>query len=298
MREPDLESGRDWAPEAQAPGPPEGRPLGCGAVAAAFGAGLAAAVLVAGLGALVAGESLALASLLVEVGFLAGVIAYLGVSGRRIAGALRLGPLAAPTSTYVLALKLGVALLLANFAATALLGPPLRDIEFVSQVEGTAERIALAVSVALAAPLIEESLFRGLLQGVMEDRMRPAFAIMAAALPFALLHGPEPALFFFFWSLPVGWMTWRTGSVRPAVLVHAVNNLVGLTGLLLRGTVRPEELERTAGTIVLSLALLTLAALWSVRLCRRVGELVGEGSREAGVGRSAREQARSAESGV
>ncbi len=245
---------------------------------AAFGAGLASAVLVAGLGVLVAGESLALASLLVEVGFLAGVIAYLGVSGRRVAGALRLGPLPAPAPTYVLALKLGVALLLANFAATALLGPPLRDIEFVTQVEGMAERIALAVSVALAAPLIEESLFRGLLQGVLEDRMRPWFAISAAALPFALLHGPEPALFFFFWSLPVGWVTWRTGSVRPAVLVHAVNNLVGLTGLLLSGTVRPEEIERTAGTIAFSLALLAAAALWSVRLCRRVGLLMGEGS--------------------
>ncbi len=274
MKEPGTETGDVRPEEPSAPAEPLGRSLGCSGVLAAFGAGLATAVLVGGVGTFLVGESLALASLLVEVGFLAGVVAFLGATGRHLADDLRLGSV--PASTYPQALKLGLALLLANLAATTLLGPPLRDIEFFGQVEGTAERVVLAVGVALAAPLVEESLFRGLLQGVLEARLRPWFAIAAAALPFALLHGPEPALFFFFWSLPVGWVTWRVGSVWPAVVVHAVNNLVGLIGLLVSGGVAPQEVDQGAGAVALTLAVLALAALWSLRLCRRIGQLVAD----------------------
>ncbi len=241
-----------------------------GSVVAALATGFAMATGLVAAAALLIPGSLAAILLLAEVGLVAGVVLYLKAAGYDVASALRTGRV--PSAVFPLAVKLGVALLLANIAASALLGPPARDLEIISGVHGIAERVLLTVSVILAAPVIEEALFRGLLQGTLETRMRPWIAIITAALPFALLHGPKPALFFFFWSLPVGWVTWRTGSIRPGIVVHAINNLVGLIGLFAAGSFESEPVEQEVGAIVVAAAVLALAARWTVGLCRRIAD--------------------------
>jgi membrane protease YdiL (CAAX protease family) len=245
---------------------------GLGAVLAAFFTGLALALILTGLGTLVSG-SLAIAFLLGEVGFLGGVALYLAATGRSVRAALRLVPV--PRAAYSVALQLGIALLFFNLAATIILGPPAQDIEFVTTAEGALERIALVIGVALAAPLIEESLFRGLLQGVLEMRLRYRYAIAVTGMAFGLLHGPDGALFFFFWSLPVGWVTWRSGSILPAVVVHAVNNIIGLLGYLAAGPVEPEEIEYGPGASALAVVILVVAVYWAYRLCVRVDRVEG-----------------------
>jgi membrane protease YdiL (CAAX protease family) len=254
---------------------PKRSTVGVRAAVVALFVGLGVAAVSAGAGSLVFGDSLAVLLLIVEVGLLAGVVLFLVASGYRVSGALRLRRV--PSGTYVLALKLGLALLLANAAATALLGPPVYDFEL-----GTLdlwERIVFAVGVVLVAPIAEESLFRGLLQGSLESRMRPWLAIVVAAVPFALLHGPQPAVFFLFWSLPVGWVAWRTQSVRPGVVVHAINNLVGAVGLFAAGHIDSDSLEASPGAPWFAVLLLLVAAMWSVRLCQRVDELAASETR-------------------
>jgi membrane protease YdiL (CAAX protease family) len=245
---------------------------GLGAVLAAFFTGLALATVLTGVGTLVNG-SLAIAFLLGEIGFLGGVALYLAATGRSVRAALRL--VRVPRAVYPLALQLGVALLFFNLAATIVLGPPAHDIEFVTTAEGALEQIALVIGVALAAPLIEEALFRGLLQGVLEARLRHRFAIAVTAMAFGLLHGPDGALFFFFWSLPVGWVTWRSGSILPAVVVHAVNNVVGLLGYVAAGPVEPEDIEYGAGAIPLALTILLVAVYWAYRVCVQANRVEG-----------------------
>ena len=245
-----------------------------GGAVAALGVGLGVAALSAASGSLLVGESLAVLMLLVEVGLLAGVLLYLSATRRHIAEALRLR--AVPPRIYAVAIQLGLALLLANLAATALLGPPVYDFELRTGSEGLWERVVFAVSVVLVAPVVEESVFRGLLQGALESRLRVWVAIVVAAVPFALLHGPTPAIFFLFWSLPVGWVVWRTRSIRPGVVVHAINNLVGAVGLLAAGDIDPGSLESDGEVGWLAALLLLLAAMWSVRLCQRVGALAGQ----------------------
>jgi membrane protease YdiL (CAAX protease family) len=229
--------------------------------------------LTAALGSLFIGDSVPVLVLLVEVGFLLGALLYLSLTGRRIGRALRLR--AVPSRIYVVAIQLGVALLLANLAATSLLGPPSYDFDLPAGSGGLWERLIFAVAVVLIAPIVEESLFRGLLQGALESRMREWYAIILAGVPFALLHGPEPAIFFLLWSLPVGWITWRTKSVRPGIIVHALNNLVGAVGLLAADQLDGGSLEPEEGAAWFGSLLLVVAALWSVRLCLRVAELAG-----------------------
>lgn len=262
--EPELESSAERA-----------RTPGCATVLYAFGSGLIFALLATGIATYLT-DSTTASLFFLELGLLAGVVAYLVASGFRVSTVLRFGRV--PHAVYPLALLLGVALLIANIAATTLLGPSLRDIELVTGAMSTAERLMLVLTVALAAPIIEESLFRGLLQGVLESRLRPWLAIAAAALPFALLHGPEPAIFFFFWSLPLGWVTWRTGSIRPCIVVHAVNNLVGLIGLFATGPIDPDTLESGPGMVMTAMLVLPAAALWAAWLCVRIVRLAGGGS--------------------
>jgi membrane protease YdiL (CAAX protease family) len=248
------------------------RAPGLGALAAAFFTGLTLALILTGLGSLVS-RSVALAFLLGEVGFLAGAAFYLAATGRSVRAALRL--VRVPGAAYSVALQLAVALLFFNLAATIILGPPAQDIEFVTTAEGTLDRVVLVIGVALAAPVIEEALFRGLLQGVLETRLRYQYAIAVAAMAFGLMHGSAGALLFFFWSLPVGWLTWRIGSILPAVVVHAVNNLIGLLGYLAAGPVDPKAIEYGSGAVPLAVTILLVAVYWAYRLCVRVDRLEG-----------------------
>ena len=81
-------------------------------------------------------------------------------------------------------------------------------------------------AVVLGAPLTEEPLLRGLILGGFTLRYGARNAILYSALLFGFTH-LNP------WQLPAavliglvaGWLTLRTGSLWPAVLAHALNNL-------------------------------------------------------------------------
>lgn len=95
------------------------------------------------------------------------------------------------------------------------------------------EKLALAAVAAGLAPLCEELTFRGYVQSTLSLRRRPALAIAASALLFAALH-LDPVRFPALLVLGgvFGWLTWRSGSIWPAIAAHAANN--GLAaGLLL-----------------------------------------------------------------
>jgi hypothetical protein len=95
------------------------------------------------------------------------------------------------------------------------------------------EQAALAAVAAILAPVCEELTFRGYLQSTLSLRRGPAGAIAVGAFLFATLHLDPvrfPALLVL--GTVFGWLTWRAGSVWPAVAAHAANN--GLAaGLLL-----------------------------------------------------------------
>lgn len=99
-----------------------------------------------------------------------------------------------------------------------------------------ADRLALAAVATLLAPVCEEIAFRGYVQTTLGLRRGPAGAVLGAAVLFALLH-MNPVLFpaLVVLGAAFGWLTWRAGSIWPAVLAHAVNN--GITSSLVLGGV-------------------------------------------------------------
>ena len=84
---------------------------------------------------------------------------------------------------------------------------------------------ALAV---LAAPLFEEFIFRGLIQGGLR-RSLPAWpAIVISAAIFAIVHPPASMLPVFVLGLCAGWAHERGGSLLVPMLVHGIYNAVVL----------------------------------------------------------------------
>jgi membrane protease YdiL (CAAX protease family) len=82
------------------------------------------------------------------------------------------------------------------------------------------------VVIGLVAPVCEEVLFRGAFQGSLEQR-GPVRAIAWTALVFACIHiNPFNFIGPILYGVGLGLVVWRTGSILPAILWHALNNSV------------------------------------------------------------------------
>jgi uncharacterized protein len=96
------------------------------------------------------------------------------------------------------------------------------------------------ILVLLLGPLFEETIFRGFLYPLLARSMGPWLAILATAIPFALLHGQQSG---WAWQLLVpiglagvvfGWVRYRTGSTAAAALVHVGYNSTAVAVYLIQ----------------------------------------------------------------
>ena len=89
--------------------------------------------------------------------------------------------------------------------------------------------IGLVAIVVIGAPVIEELMYRGLLQGAAVRRFNDAVAVVAVAAFFALIHlrwVELPGLFIF--GLMLGACTLRTGRLGMSITAHMAFNGTGL----------------------------------------------------------------------
>lgn len=97
-------------------------------------------------------------------------------------------------------------------------------VESYARVPGGA--LALLTLAAVLAPLLEEFLFRGWLQGQLERRLAAWPAILATAGIFAALHGVEAFGLVprFALAAAAGYVAWATASIWPSVVLHGAYN--------------------------------------------------------------------------
>lgn len=89
--------------------------------------------------------------------------------------------------------------------------------------------VVLVLIVVVGAPIVEELLYRGLLQGAFERRVHAGLAVVLVAAWFAVIHFRPveyPGLFVI--GLVLGICTWRTQRLGMAILVHMGFNAAGL----------------------------------------------------------------------
>ena len=85
---------------------------------------------------------------------------------------------------------------------------------------------------AIAAPVVEEFLFRGLLFPLLRGRMKVVAAVVVSALLFAALHLLVPLIpALLMMGVVLALLTERYNSIVPSIAVHALNNGVVLIGL-------------------------------------------------------------------
>lgn len=82
------------------------------------------------------------------------------------------------------------------------------------------------VAITIMAPVVEELLFRGAIQGhLLRKWKKPLWAIVVSSLIFGIVHGNwVQAPFAFVVGLALGWIYYHTGSLLPGILMHFVNN--------------------------------------------------------------------------
>lgn len=90
----------------------------------------------------------------------------------------------------------------------------------------------VALKVAVIAPIIEESIFRGIIMNGFVRNYSKFTAVFLSALMFALFHlNPWQFPATFLLGLFVGWIMARTNNLLLCILAHAINNLLVLVSI-------------------------------------------------------------------
>jgi len=97
------------------------------------------------------------------------------------------------------------------------------------KVESTMDWILALSGVVFAAGFAEESLFRGFIQVSLEQRGDVTKAVLLSSATWALIHiVPYWAIQIFIIGVFFGFLSWRTKSIFPSVIMHGVNNFIAL----------------------------------------------------------------------
>lgn len=90
---------------------------------------------------------------------------------------------------------------------------------------GFEKEVWSALRLCLAAPLAEELVFRGAIQGALQPF--GSSAVLIQAVLFAAQHsGAAGMLYALCMGLALGWLRQQSGSVLPGMLLHILNNLL------------------------------------------------------------------------
>ena len=120
----------------------------------------------------------------------------------------------------------------ALYANYVISGQPMQDdmAKLLASIPRTPLNIGLGVlAIAVIAPLIEELLFRGLLQNALGHHMPAWAAIIVSAFTFSVVHMQPlaiPALMAL--GAAFGFIYYKTGSLRMTIILHMINNILAL----------------------------------------------------------------------
>jgi hypothetical protein len=93
--------------------------------------------------------------------------------------------------------------------------------------------IPLAMLIGITPSICEEILFRGFLQPRLTRLMPPALGVILASLAFAIMHmDPVHVIAVFPLGLWLGFISYQSGSLFPAMIAHLVNNVLSVLSVM------------------------------------------------------------------
>jgi|GEM_PF-160565 len=113
--------------------------------------------------------------------------------------------------------------------------------------------VTMVFSVSIFAPLLEEIVFRGIIQrGMMNKGVKPVKAIVISSLIFGIIHAnPWQLVGAFILGLMLGYAYYKTGSLLIAILLHAFNNTLVTLLMMKSNTETFTEFYQTSEWIIL-----------------------------------------------
>jgi membrane protease YdiL (CAAX protease family) len=112
-----------------------------------------------------------------------------------------------------------------------LFAPPdfLKDLEVSLKINSALDFVILLIGTVIIAPLVEESVFRGFLQISFEKYQNVTRAVIYSSLFWAITHGILYwVIQIFLMGVVLGYLAWRTKSIIPSAICHAINNGMAL----------------------------------------------------------------------
>ena len=111
----------------------------------------------------------------------------------------------------------------------------LKEMSDIFRQQGQAGFTAqLILMVALTPALCEELLFRGYVQSRLTRVFPPVLGILFSSIVFSAFHmDPVHVIAVVPLGLFLGWLTWQSGSLFPAILAHFANNLVSVVATII-----------------------------------------------------------------
>lgn len=118
-------------------------------------------------------------------------------------------------------------------------------------------KILFIVSVSIIPALVEEFTFRGIVLGKLR-KYGDTFALFLSALLFGLIHGNLQQIpFAFICGLGFGFITIKSNSLTPAIIVHFMNNFVSvLVSILIDNKILSESIVEILYSALMFIALI------------------------------------------
>lgn len=120
----------------------------------------------------------------------------------------------------------------------------------------------LAVILSLIPAVVEEIVFRGYIQRRLLKRWSPTAAIAVSTVLFAILHADslQHIVSVIPLGIVTGWLAYRTDSVKPGIIVHAIHNAGAMAFAGIVKGLTPSLGIEGAGGVVLALIVVLGAA--------------------------------------
>ena len=119
------------------------------------------------------------------------------------------------------------------------------------QFDGLVHNVVGAFTVSVLAPLLEEAMFRGAMQGYMMRRFNPWVGIVVAALVFGLFHmNPVQIMYATLLGIVFGWIYYRTRSLMSVIVGHVLNNSMATAVMLLFPASEMEQVSAVQSALV------------------------------------------------
>ena len=158
------------------------------------------------------------------------VIIYLRINKLSIRQRLRINKISHNTLFSIIIISIGFIIIIDEldriiyvlFGSPDFLGELVEQLKITSVYNG----FLIILTTVIVAPVVEEILFRGFLQKVLEESWEDITkAILVTSLFFALIHlNPYWIVQIYLLGMLLGYLSWRTNSIIPGIILHGLNN--------------------------------------------------------------------------